>query len=243
MSIVTSAQDHSKNRRTRRRKSTANWTSSRTEISCQMTSSWENSSQRGKQRKIMQWRNVHVIAHTFYSYQLLCHPFLFLLTGLFFSFLSFLFSLLQGVRQCPQGYMAKGERCKNDSTARLAALTILCAVLQDKETHSVVIKKLHPDIKEEDRIPFLQEAIVMGQFQHPNITRLHGVVTKDVPVSSQCLAMYNFMSIASSKNCFFSMSVIDISSLLMWAIVAQTYMQRTLAPLQKKLRVHHWPLL
>ena len=88
--------------------------------------------------------------------------------------------------------MAKGERCKNDSTARSAALTILCAVLQDKETHSVVIKKLHPDIKEEDRIPFLQEAIIMGQFQHPNIARLHGVVTGDASVSGQCPAMYHF---------------------------------------------------
>ena len=32
-------------------------------------------------------------------------------------------------------------------------------------------------------IKFLQEAAIMGQFHHPNIIKLHGVVTTGEPVS------------------------------------------------------------
>ena len=34
-----------------------------------------------------------------------------------------------------------------------------------------------------DKVKFLQEAAIMGQFFHPNIVRLHGVVTVGEPVS------------------------------------------------------------
>lgn len=36
---------------------------------------------------------------------------------------------------------------------------------------------------EENKIKFLQEAVIVGQFKHPNIVKLHGVVTTGKPVS------------------------------------------------------------
>ena len=42
---------------------------------------------------------------------------------------------------------------------------------------------LQPQALEEEKVKFLQEAAIMGQFLHPNIVKLHGVVTVDQPVS------------------------------------------------------------
>ena len=50
-------------------------------------------------------------------------------------------------------------------------------------TMEVAVKTLKPNILEEDKIKFLQEAAVMGQFLHPNVVKLHGVVTVGEPVS------------------------------------------------------------
>ena len=36
---------------------------------------------------------------------------------------------------------------------------------------------------EEEKIKFLQEAAIMGQFRHPNVVKLMGVVTVGEPVS------------------------------------------------------------
>ena len=47
----------------------------------------------------------------------------------------------------------------------------------------VAIKTLRPESREEDKLKFLQEAAINGQFRHPNIVRLHGVVTVGEPVS------------------------------------------------------------
>ena len=47
----------------------------------------------------------------------------------------------------------------------------------------VAIKCLRPGSTEEDKALFLQEAAIMGQFLHPNIVKLHGVVTVGEPVS------------------------------------------------------------
>ena len=46
----------------------------------------------------------------------------------------------------------------------------------------VAIKTLRSSAKEKDRVKFLQEAAINGQFQHPNIVQLHGVVTVGEPV-------------------------------------------------------------
>lgn len=50
-------------------------------------------------------------------------------------------------------------------------------------TRTVAIKLLNPDLPQKDRIRFLQEAVILGQFRHPNIVDLFGVVKDGEPVS------------------------------------------------------------
>ena len=47
----------------------------------------------------------------------------------------------------------------------------------------VAVKTLKEGSSEEDKVKFLQEAAINGQFWHPNIVRLMGVVTVGEPVS------------------------------------------------------------
>ena len=46
----------------------------------------------------------------------------------------------------------------------------------------VAVKTLKEGSVEQDRVRFLQEATIMGQFKHPNVVKLHGVVIEDEPV-------------------------------------------------------------
>ena len=46
----------------------------------------------------------------------------------------------------------------------------------------VAVKTLKRGASEEDTVKFLQEAAIMGQFRHPNIVELMGVVTLTEPV-------------------------------------------------------------
>ena len=46
----------------------------------------------------------------------------------------------------------------------------------------VAVKTLKERSGEEDRVKFLQEAAIMGQFRHPNVVTLYGVVSGE-PVS------------------------------------------------------------
>lgn len=46
------------------------------------------------------------------------------------------------------------------------------------------IKILHSGASEDDQVKFLQEAAINGQFHHPNVVQLLGVVTVGEPVSS-----------------------------------------------------------
>ena len=52
----------------------------------------------------------------------------------------------------------------------------------------VAVKTMEDMLSEEDRVKFLQEAAIMGQFTHPNIVRLLGVINTDKPVSD--IAIY-----------------------------------------------------
>ena len=63
-----------------------------------------------------------------------------------------------------------GEVCK--SQWRFSG-TSLEAAAKTLKTNAPVIEKVR----------FLQEAAIMGQFSHPNIVRLYGVVTMREPVS------------------------------------------------------------
>ena len=49
----------------------------------------------------------------------------------------------------------------------------------------VAVKTLQPNASQKDRVKFLQEAAINGQFRHPNVTKLLGVVTVGEPVSKQ----------------------------------------------------------
>ena len=46
----------------------------------------------------------------------------------------------------------------------------------------VAVKTLKPGSSELDKIKFLQEAAINGQFRHPNVVKLLGVVTIGQPV-------------------------------------------------------------
>ncbi len=49
---------------------------------------------------------------------------------------------------------------------------------QDEENgeKEVAVKSLHGKVTNEDKIKFLQEAVIMGQFNHPNIIKMLGIV-------------------------------------------------------------------
>ena len=47
----------------------------------------------------------------------------------------------------------------------------------------VAVKTLKKETGEAEKIKFLQEAAIMGQFKHPSVVTMYGVVTKDEPVS------------------------------------------------------------
>ena len=50
-----------------------------------------------------------------------------------------------------------------------------------EEEREVAVKSL-ADNSSEKRIQYLQEAAIMGQFKHPSIVTLHGVITASEPV-------------------------------------------------------------
>ena len=56
-------------------------------------------------------------------------------------------------------------------------------------TKEVAVKTMKPDSSENDRVRFLQEAAIMGQFNHPHVVKLYGVVTIGDPVSCLYLCM------------------------------------------------------
>ena len=53
------------------------------------------------------------------------------------------------------------------------------------------MKSLEGESTEEERVKFLQEAAIMGQFKHPNIIRIVGVITTSDPVSVFKLLKFN----------------------------------------------------
>ena len=47
----------------------------------------------------------------------------------------------------------------------------------------LAVKTMRVELPEEEKVRFLQEAAIMGQFSHPNVVKLYGVVTVGEPVS------------------------------------------------------------
>ena len=68
---------------------------------------------------------------------------------------------------------------------------------------NVAIKTLKDEASEVEKVKFLQEAAIMGQFHHTNIISLHGVVTLAEPVSCilQCLSTVNLFHILTANDC------------------------------------------
>ena len=54
----------------------------------------------------------------------------------------------------------------------------------------VAVKTIQSD-KEEKKVKFLQEAAIMGQFRHPNIVKLMGVVTMGELVRTMYILMHS----------------------------------------------------
>ena len=47
----------------------------------------------------------------------------------------------------------------------------------------VAVKTMENGASEEDRVKFLQEAAIMGQFNNPYIVKIYGVLISSLPVS------------------------------------------------------------
>ena len=74
---------------------------------------------------------------------------------------------------------------------------------QSSEVVNVAVKTLRPQSSDEEKVKFLQEAAIMGQFLHPNVVRLYGVVTVGEPVS--CVSREtNFPTSSTSPLLFLS---------------------------------------
>ncbi len=56
--------------------------------------------------------------------------------------------------------------------------------LQTNGSREVAVKTLKQEAGEEERVKFLQEAAIMGQFKDPNVVTMYGVVTAGEPVSN-----------------------------------------------------------
>ena len=67
----------------------------------------------------------------------------------------------------------------------------------------VAIKTLRSKASEEERVKFLQEAAIIGQFHHPNIVKLHGVVTVGDPVSMIVILLIISLLIHNYHQCKF----------------------------------------
>ena len=50
---------------------------------------------------------------------------------------------------------------------------------QSSDPVQVAVKTLNSQCSESDRVKFLREAAIMGQFVHNNVVQLHGVVTEE----------------------------------------------------------------
>lgn len=60
------------------------------------------------------------------------------------------------------------------------------AYWRNKSGHKeVAVKSVPPNASSTERVKLLQEAAMMGQFQHPNVAKLQGIVTNGMPVSSK----------------------------------------------------------
>ena len=70
------------------------------------------------------------------------------------------------------------------------------------EAMDVAVKQLQPGASEEEKVKFLQEAAINGQFRHPNVVKLMGVVTVGEPVSYSSIIIACCSSKTKVYNCY-----------------------------------------
>ena len=75
---------------------------------------------------------------------------------------------------------------------------------EEKQGKEVAVKSLHGEVTKEERIKFLQEAVIMGQFNHPNIIKILGIVLE----GSVSTALMLYSSCYIILNILFQMSII-----------------------------------
>ena len=63
--------------------------------------------------------------------------------------------------------------------------------LNGSQEVKMAMKRLRDDASSSDKVKFLQEAVIMAQFNHENVIKLLGMVLEDNPVS------YSFMKQSS----------------------------------------------
>ena len=101
------------------------------------------------------------------------------------------------------------------------------------ERIEVAVKTLKEGASEEDKVKFLQEAAIMGQFSHPNVIKLYGVVTEGEPVSIKILisivahfCCFLFVRLclflSCSRKAIFGMCYVDLD-LTMWILIFPTH--------------------
>ena len=59
----------------------------------------------------------------------------------------------------------------------------------------VAVKMLKSSSGQDDKVKFLQEAAIMGQFLHPNTVKLFGVVISGEPVRPDCWIIFTIFSL------------------------------------------------
>ena len=68
-----------------------------------------------------------------------------------------------------------------------------------KGIKEVAVKTLKEDATQTDRVKFLQEAVIMGQFRHPSVILLYGVVGRG-----------NTVSLVAMNACRFSLNLLQL---------------------------------
>ena len=58
----------------------------------------------------------------------------------------------------------------------------------------VAVKQLQPGASEEEKVKFLQEAAINGQFRHPNVVKLMGVVSGEGSVVIIAIILMSLIS-------------------------------------------------
>ena len=71
----------------------------------------------------------------------------------------------------------------------------------------VAMKILKEGSSEDDKIKFIREAAIHGQFWHPNIVKLMGVVTVGEPVSGVC----DFSCFFCTVDCYLTIGLYNIA--------------------------------